>query len=106
MAQEFNDSNFSKLVLDNEKVVLVDFWAEWCSPCKSLSPIIEDLSKDFFDTASIGKINVDSNPETTIAYQIRNLPTILVFKNGKVVEKIVGLKSKSDFSTTLLKYTN
>jgi len=95
MATQLTDSNFKELVLDSDKVAIVDFWAEWCGPCKAIGPMIEELSKEYEGKAIVGKVDVDSNPETAMKYGIRNIPTILFIKNGEVVDKQVGAVPKS-----------
>ena len=95
MAFEITDSNFQTEVLDSDKVTLIDFWAEWCGPCRAIGPIVEELSKEYDGKAIIGKVNVDENPEITVKYGIRNIPTILFIKNGEVVDKQVGAVPKS-----------
>ena len=94
MAFEFTDNNFQAEALENQGVSVVDFWAEWCGPCRMISPIIEELSKDYEGKALIGKVNVDDNPEISMKYGIRSIPTILILKNGEVVDKQVGTTSK------------
>ena len=95
MALELTDANFDELVLKSDKPVLVDFWAVWCGPCRMVGPIVEELSKDYEGRAVIGKVDVDSNPNISMQFGIRNIPTLLVFKNGEVVDKQVGAVPKS-----------
>jgi thioredoxin 1 len=95
MALEFTDSNFEELVLKSDKPVIVDFWAEWCGPCRMVGPIVQEISVDFQETAVVGKVDVDSNPGITQKFGIRNIPTILFFKNGEIADKQVGAVAKS-----------
>jgi thioredoxin 1 len=94
MAFEFTDTNFKEKAIDTEGVAVVDFWAEWCGPCRMITPIIEELSKEYDGKAMIGKVNVDENPEVSMKYGIRSIPTVLVLKNGEVVDKQVGVTTK------------
>lgn len=94
MAFEFTDLNFKEAALDNDGVSVVDFWAEWCGPCRLVGPVIEDLSKDYEGKALIGKVNVDNNPDISMKYGVRSIPTILFIKNGEVVDKHVGTATK------------
>ena len=92
MAFEFTDTNFE--TKSAEGVAVVDFWAEWCGPCRMIGPIIEELASDYEDKATVGKVNVDDNPEISMKFGIRSIPTILILKNGEVVDKQVGVTTK------------
>lgn len=103
MAVEFTDANFEEKVLKSDKPVIIDFWAEWCGPCRMVAPIIEELSKDYEGKAVIGKVDVDTNNEISAKYGIRNIPTILFIKNGEVMDKQVGAVQKSVLAEKLNK---
>jgi len=92
----FSDDTFDKDVLQSETPVLVDFWAEWCRPCKMMTPTIDALANEYGGKVKIGKLNVDHNNNTAMRYQVRGIPTLLLFKGGKVVEQMVGARSKAD----------
>jgi thioredoxin 1 len=101
MAIEITDSNFEELVLKSSKPVLVDFWAEWCGPCRMVGPVVEELSKEYDGKAVVGKVNVDLNSGISMKYGIRNIPTLLYFKNGEVVDKQVGVVPKATLAGKL-----
>ncbi|PQL91036.1 thioredoxin [Apibacter adventoris] len=94
MAIEITDQSFKEEVLSSNTPVLVDFWAEWCGPCRSLSPIVEELSEEFKGKIKVVKLDIDSNQEIPVEYGIRNIPTLLFIKNGEVVDKVVGVQPK------------
>jgi thioredoxin 1 len=101
MAVEFTEANFEELALKSDKPVMIDFWAEWCGPCRMVGPIVEEISKDYAGKAIVGKVNVDENPAISMKYGIRNIPTILFLKNGEVVDKSVGAVPKNILSGKL-----
>jgi thioredoxin 1 len=97
MAVEYTDSNFKEKVLDSDKLTMIDFWAEWCGPCRAIGPMVEELSKEYDGKVNVGKVNVDQNPELSVNYGITSIPAILFVKDGKVVDKLVGAQPKSNF---------
>lgn len=101
MALQITDANFQEQVLNSNQVVMVDFWAEWCGPCRAVAPIVEQLATEYAGKAVIGKVDVDNNPAISFKYGIRNIPTILFLKNGEVVDKQVGLAPKNVFEAKL-----
>ena len=101
MAFHFTDENFNQEALSSEIPVLVDFYADWCGPCKMLAPVIETLATEFKGKVKIGKLNVDDAPNTAQTYGVMSIPTLLYIKNGKVVNKSVGVVSKADIEHTL-----
>ena len=90
MALEFTDANFQNDVLENEQLSVVDFWAEWCGPCRAIGPVVEDLSKEYAGKVNIGKVNVDQNPQVSMQYGITSIPAILFIKGGQIVDKQIG----------------
>ncbi len=101
MAVELTDANFEELVEKSNMPVLVDFWAEWCGPCRMVGPVVDELHSDYEGKALVGKVNVDDNPAISAKFGIRNIPTVLFFKNGEVVDKQVGAAAKSAYEQKL-----
>ncbi|TXC78612.1 thioredoxin [Luteibaculum oceani] len=101
MALEFTDNNFEAEVLNSDQPVLVDFWAEWCGPCKMVGPIVDEIAKEYEGKAKVGKVNVDENPGISAKFGIRSIPTILYIKNGEVVDKSVGAVPKAALTDKL-----
>jgi thioredoxin 1 len=101
MAVEVNDTNFDELVLKSEKPVMVDFWAEWCGPCRMIAPFVEEMSKDYEGKALVVKCDVDNSPNVAVKYSIRNIPTVLFFKNGQIADKQIGAVPKNNFIAKL-----
>jgi len=99
-----SDSSFEKEVLQSERPVLVDFWAEWCAPCRMLAPTVEAVGEQYVESAEVVKLNVDDNPSTAQRYGIKGIPTLILFREGKEVERIVGATSKETISRMIEKY--
>ncbi len=97
MAKEFTDANFQSDVLGSDKLTVVDFWAEWCGPCRAIGPVIEALSTEYEGKVNVGKLNVDNNSNVPSQYGITSIPAVLFFKNGQVVDKLVGAQPKGNF---------
>ncbi len=98
---ELTDDNFDDEVLGCDKPVLVDFWAEWCAPCKALTPVINELATQYAGKAKIGKVDTDANREVSVRFSVSAIPTVILFFNGAIVEKFVGLRGKKDFQAAL-----
>ncbi len=101
MALEITDANFEELVLKADKPVVVDFWAEWCGPCRMIGPVIEEMHTEYEGKAIIGKVNVDENPGVSAQFGVRNIPTILFIKNGEIADKVVGAVPKAQMTSKL-----
>ena len=98
MAVEITDASFDEVVLKSDKPVLVDFWAAWCGPCRMVGPIMEEISSEYEGKAVVGKVDVDANQEFAAKYGVRNIPTVLLFKDGEVIDKQVGVAPKSTYT--------
>ena len=101
MALQITDSNFEETVLKSDKPVMVEFWAAWCGPCRMVGPIIDELSEEYEGKAIIGKIDIDSNQQYAAQFGVRNIPTVLVFKDGELVDRKVGVSSKNDYAEAI-----
>ncbi len=101
MALEFTDANFDELVINSDKPVMVDFWAEWCGPCRVVGPLVDELHTEYEGKAVVGKVNVDSSSEVSAKFGVRSIPTILFIKNGEVVDKVVGSVPKATLAAKL-----
>ncbi|RLJ65665.1 thioredoxin [Lacinutrix venerupis] len=101
MALEITDANFEETVLNSDKPVMVDFWAAWCGPCRMVGPIIDQISEEYDGKAVVGKLDVDANQEFAAKYGVRNIPTVLVFQNGKVVGRQVGVAPKTAYAEAI-----
>ena len=97
MALQFTDANFQSEVISSDKLSVIDFWAEWCGPCRAIGPVIEELSKEYDGKVKVGKVNVDENPQVSMNYGITSIPCVLFIKNGQVVDKQVGAAPKAVF---------
>ncbi len=100
---EFTKNNFDQIVTNSDKPVLVDFWASWCGPCRAVAPVMEQLAEEYDGKAVIGKVNVDDENEISAKFRIMSIPTVMLFKGGQVVDKIVGSRPKADFENLLNK---
>lgn len=101
--REFSDQNFEQEALKSEGLTLVDFWASWCAPCRALTPIVEEVAREYAGRVKVGKLNVDENPKTAAQYAIRSIPTLLLIKDNRVVEQIVGVQPKETLQKLLEK---
>lgn len=99
--QEFTDGNFATEVLQSPQLVLVDFWAPWCAPCRQIAPMIEQLAAENADSVKVGKVNIDENPQAAQEYGVLSIPTLMLFRDGQVVEKLVGARPKTQMQALL-----
>lgn len=104
MIKEVNDANFNDLVLKSDKTAVVDFWASWCGPCRMLAPIMEEVENELKDNINFFKLNVDENPVSAQTYRVASIPTLLIFKNGKAVNSLIGFRPKDSIVSILKKY--
>ncbi|MGI6423081.1 MAG: thioredoxin [Candidatus Dojkabacteria bacterium] len=105
MLIQLTDSNFKEEVLDSKGLILVDFWAEWCGPCQMLGPIIEEVAEEVKDRAKVGKMNVDQEREFPAQFSIMSIPTVILFKDGEIVETLIGLQDKSAYISVIEKHS-
>ena len=103
---EVTDTNFQNEVLKSDKPVLLDFWAEWCGPCKMIAPVVEELANEYDGKLKVGKVDVDANQQTSMQYGVRSIPTLLIFKGGKVVDQLVGAVPKRILAEKITKHLN
>ena len=103
--QEFTDGNFESVVLQSDVPVLVDFWAEWCMPCRILAPTIDEVADEYTGTVKVGKLDTDANREVAVKYGISAIPTVMIFKGGEVVKKFVGLTKKEELAAAIAEQT-
>ncbi len=103
---EITDANFQQEVIKSETPVLIDFWAAWCGPCKMIGPIVEEIANEYKGKLKVGKVDVDNNPEISMQFGIRSIPTLMVFKGGKVVEQIIGAVPKKNLMEKVLPHVS
>lgn len=98
---KLNNQNFQKEVIDSDKIVLIDFYADWCGPCKMMSPIIDEVANEMYESVKVCKLNVDENPNLAVEYNVMSIPTLIIFKSGNVVDTSVGLRDKEEILNNL-----